>query len=66
MTQPADTASATATTALPPTTTDLSSRSAQDSAAATASDTGRGIAQMVLAVGLYSIMDAMIKWLGPS
>ena len=30
------------------------------------SDTGRGIAQMVLAVGLYSIMDAMIKWLGPS
>ncbi len=31
-----------------------------------ASDTGRGIALMVLAVGLYSIMDAMVKWLGPS
>ncbi len=74
MTMPADTASATETTALPPTTTDLSSRGTQDAAgdsaaataAATASDTGRGIAQMVLAVGLYSIMDAMIKWLGPS
>ncbi len=74
MTQPADTASATETTALPPTTTDLSSRGSQDAAgdaaaataSDTASDTGRGIAQMVLAVGLYSIMDAMIKWLGPS
>ncbi len=32
----------------------------------TDSDTGRGIALMVLAVGLYSIMDAMVKWLGPS
>lgn len=31
-----------------------------------ANDTGRGIAMMVLAVGLYSIMDAMVKWLGPS
>ena len=29
------------------------------------SDTGRGIAMMTLAVGLYSIMDAMVKWLGP-
>ena len=29
------------------------------------SDTGRGIALMTLAVGLYSIMDAMVKWLGP-
>jgi drug/metabolite transporter (DMT)-like permease len=29
-------------------------------------DTGRGIALMVLAVGLYSVMDAMVKWLGPS
>jgi drug/metabolite transporter (DMT)-like permease len=66
MTMPADTASATAITALPPTTTDLSSSGAQDAAQAAASDTGRGIAQMVLAVGLYSIMDAMIKWLGPS
>ncbi len=27
---------------------------------------GRGIALMVVAVGLYSIMDAMVKWLGPS
>ena len=29
-------------------------------------DTGRGIALMVLAVGIYSVMDAMVKWLGPS
>ncbi len=28
--------------------------------------TARGIALMVLAVGLYSIMDAMVKWVGPS
>ncbi len=55
MTMPADTAVATATT-------DLSSRGDSD----TANDTGRGIALMVLAVGLYSIMDAMVKWLGPS
>ncbi len=66
MTMPADTATANATTALPPTTTDLSSRGAQDAAGDSAGDAGRGIAQMVLAVGLYSIMDAMIKWLGPS
>ncbi len=46
-----------ATTA--PTTTDLSS------SGDTTSDTGRGIGLMVLAVGLYSIMDAMVKWLGP-
>jgi drug/metabolite transporter (DMT)-like permease len=29
-------------------------------------DTGRGIALMVLAVGLYAVMDALVKWLGPS
>ena len=40
-----------------PAATNLSSSSA--------SDTGRGIGMMVLAVGLYSIMDAMVKWLGP-
>ncbi len=40
--------------------------SPSDIARDTASDTGRGIALMVLAVGLYSIMDAMVKWLGPS
>ncbi len=50
-----DTTSAPATTAA---TTELASRSDND--------TGRGIALMVLAVGLYSIMDAMVKWLGPS
>jgi drug/metabolite transporter (DMT)-like permease len=55
MTTPADTAAATATS-------EISSRDASD----TASDTGRGIALMVFAVGLYSIMDAMVKWLGPS
>jgi drug/metabolite transporter (DMT)-like permease len=38
--------------------------SQRDSDAAGA--TGRGIALMVLAVGLYSIMDALVKWLGPS
>ncbi|MHA1151068.1 MAG: DMT family transporter [Alphaproteobacteria bacterium] len=53
MTLPADTAAKTATTELP-------------SPSDIASDTGRGIALMILAVGLYSIMDAMVKWLGPS
>lgn len=28
-------------------------------------DTGRGMALMLLAVGLYSVMDAMVKWLAP-
>ncbi len=51
-----------ATPASPPATAALSSRIAPD----TAGDTGRAIAQMVFAVGLYSIMDAMVKWLGPS
>lgn len=27
---------------------------------------GRGIALMVLAVGLFAVMDALVKWLGPS
>lgn len=49
MTTQADTDSATANTALQ----------------SPSSDTGRGIAMMTLAVGLYSIMDAMVKWLGP-
>jgi len=49
MTTQADTNSATADTALQ----------------SPSSDTGRGIAMMTLAVGLYSIMDAMVKWLGP-
>jgi len=53
MTTLADTAATTATTEL-------------SSPIDTINDTGRGIALMVLAVGLYSIMDAMIKWLGPS
>ena len=29
-------------------------------------DVGRGIAYMVIAVGLFTIMDALVKWLGPS
>ena len=48
---PADTAATTAATKL---------SSPSDS------DTARGIALMVFAVGLYSIMDALVKWLGPS
>lgn len=56
MTMPADTAAAT-TTVLSPAATDLAS--------AGAGDTAHGIALMVLAVGLYSIMDALVKWLGP-
>ncbi len=39
---------------------------AQEAARAQDADTGRGIALMVLAVGIYSVMDAMVKWLGPS
>ncbi|MFQ5772947.1 MAG: DMT family transporter [Kiloniellaceae bacterium] len=31
-----------------------------------AAETGRGIALMVLAVGLFAIMDALVKWLGPT
>ncbi len=50
MTPQADTTSATARAALQP----------------ASSDTGRAIALMTLAVGLYSIMDAMVKWLGPN
>lgn len=33
-------------------------------AAATRQDVGRGIALMLLAVGLFAIMDSMIKWVG--
>ena len=29
-------------------------------------DRGRGIALMVFAVGIYAIMNALVKWLGPS
>ena len=58
MTTPANTApAATAPAATAPAATALSSSSD--------SDTGRGIALMVFAVGLYSVMDAMVKWLGP-
>ena len=39
---------------------------AQEAARDRDADTGRGIALMVLAVGIYSVMDAMVKWLGPS
>ncbi len=39
---------------------------AEAAARAQDADTGRGIALMVLAVGIYSVMDAMVKWLGPS
>lgn len=61
MITPADTAPAT----IPAShlaTTELAPAGARE----TTSDTGRGIALMILAVGLYSIMDAMVKWLGPS
>ena len=58
MTTPADTALAPATTALQLATGEAASRC--DAA------TARSIALMVLAVGLYSIMDAMVKWVGPS
>ncbi len=58
MTTPTETALAPATTALQLATGEAESQ--RDAA------TARGIALMVLAVGLYSIMDAMVKWVGPS
>ena len=29
-------------------------------------DIGRGIAYMIVAAGLFTIMDALVKWLSPS
>ena len=56
----------TTTATLPAATLPATLPAAEAAAREQDADTGRGIALMVLAVGIYSIMDAMVKWLGPN